>query len=168
MDADGRADERAGDPEPERVVVGVGGGDATINALKFGYDEAVDRDAILEAVLVRSQPVVMADPLGVAAIVGTEVGEREAAARLDGWLRAALGPDADDPRITRTVLEGDPVEQLCRVSQGAAMLVVGAATGLRRWLPGSVSRLCEARSPCAVVVVRKDTQVVPRRWRPRG
>jgi nucleotide-binding universal stress UspA family protein len=48
------------------------------------------------------------------------------------------------------------------------MLVVGAATGIRRWLPGSVSRLCEARSPCAVVVVRKDTQVVPRRLRPRG
>ena len=150
-------------PSPERVVVGVGGGSATINALKFGYQAALARDAELEAVLVRSQPVVMADPLGVAATVGTSVSEAEAESRLDEWITAALGDAASDPRIRRTILDGDPVEQLCNESEGAAMLVLGATTGLRRWMPGSVARVCEAKAPCAVVVVRKDTPVVPRR-----
>lgn len=171
MDADapdGGFDALSPDSGRERVVVGVGGGEATINALRFAYEEALERDATLDAVLVRAQPVVMADPLGVAATVGTEVSASEAAARLDLLLREALGDAADDERITRTILDGDPVKQLCAESQGAAMLVVGAATGLQRWLPGSVARLCEAKSPAAVVVVRKDTQVIPRRGRRRA
>lgn len=93
-------------------------------------------------------------------IVGTQAHEyypqveKEAKATFEHAL--ASGPVMDDLDVERTLVPGNPSEQLVNASRGATMLVVGAH-GRGRFvgmLLGSVSMHCVSQAHCPVVVVR--------------
>jgi nucleotide-binding universal stress UspA family protein len=69
--------------------------------------------------------------------------------------RSAATVKRHDVAVTTRVMEGSPAAVLAEVSQGAAMLVVGAHghRGLTRALLGSVSKGCLQKAHCPVVVV---------------
>ena len=133
-----------------RIVVGVDGSPASVDALRWAARQADAIGAAVEAVISWDYP----------STSGMEFGSLDidwagnARAALADTLHVALGSGADT--VTSTVTRGHPVEVLVAAAQGADLLVVGSRghVALPGRLLGSVSEHVAARAPCPVVVVR--------------
>ena len=133
-----------------RIVVGVDGSPASVDALRWAARQAELTGAAVEAVISWDYP----------STTGMEFGSLDidwagnARAALVDTLHVALGDNATS--ITGTVTRGHPAEVLVAAAQGADLLVVGSRghAALPGRLLGSVSERVAARAPCPVVVVR--------------
>ena len=144
----------AGEPDAKngapRIVVGVDGSPASVDALRWAARQAELTGAAVEAVISWDFP----------STTGMELGSLDidwagnARAALVDTLHVALGDNATS--ITGTVTRGHPAEVLVAAAQGADLLVVGSRghMALPGRLLGSVSEHVAARAPCPVVVVR--------------
>jgi len=144
----------AGEPDAKngapRIVVGVDGSPASVDALRWAARQADLTGAAVEAVISWDYP----------STSGMEFGSLDidwagnARAALVDTLHVALGDNAT--MITGTVTRGHPAEVLVAAAQGADLLVVGSRghAALPGRLLGSVSEHVAARAACPVVVVR--------------
>ncbi|HXY91571.1 MAG TPA: universal stress protein [Acidimicrobiia bacterium] len=137
-----------------RIVVGVDGSPGSRAALLWAADEAMAREAEIEAV--------MAYDFGLAWIdVGSDAQARfieSATKKAQESLHQVLAEVLPEPRpvaVHPVVVEGAPAAVLVEMSRNAELLVVGTRGrgGFTGLLLGSVSQRCVERSPCPVVVV---------------
>ena len=143
-------------PEPaERVIVGVDGSPASIAALRWAARQADRSGAELEAVFVyEPTPSLGFSFSGYPAVnpVDPHRAERRAHDALEQIVIDALGPDHGARLVT--LADSSPAAGLTRVSEGAAMLVVGAHRhAMKDLLLGSTSAACVKRAVTPVVVV---------------
>lgn len=133
-----------------RIVVGVDGSAASVEALRWATRQADLTGASVQAVISWDYPSTSGMEFGSMDIDWAD----NARAALDDALQVALGDDAR--RVTGTVARGHPVEVLVGAAQGADLLVVGSRghVALPGRLLGSVSEHVAGRAPCPVVVVR--------------
>lgn len=133
-----------------RIVVGVDGSPASVDALLWAARQAGLTAATVQAVISWDYPSTSGMEFGSLDI--DWVGNARAA--LADALHIALGDDAR--LVTGTVTRGHPAEVLLAAAQGADLLVVGTRghAPLPGRMLGSVSEHVAARAPCPVVVVR--------------
>lgn len=132
-----------------RIVVGVDGSDASLDALRWGLRQAQLTQSQLEAVtcwsILNQYAELVADQIDW---------DGRAKALLEEALDAV---DADeDVPITRTTVQGHPAQVLTGASTDADLLVVGSRGhgGFAGMLLGSVSGHVSTHADCPVVVVR--------------
>lgn len=138
---------------PPRVVVGVDGRTSSA-ALGFAFRAAAQRQLPVTALHVWA-PDLPADLEAVRGSSGTaEVLTRAVLERALAPVRCAF-PDVP---VERCVAGTDPVAELVRRSDGAALVVLGTRGrgAVRAGLFGSVSRSVSRQARCPVVVVRPD------------
>jgi nucleotide-binding universal stress UspA family protein len=133
-----------------RIVVGVDGSPASMQALSWAVGEALLRSATLE--------VVHADWARQQALEALAPGMLSTAhSVLDRAIEAvrALAPSVP---VIRRLTDPPAAEALVEVSDGAEMLVVGSRglSGLKELALGSVSIACAHHARCPVVIVRPD------------
>jgi nucleotide-binding universal stress UspA family protein len=133
----------------ERIVVGVDGSPASLNALRFAHRQADLTGAELHAVTTWAYPLSFDEP------VDPTDWQANAETILDIALGEAL-PTSAVAGVLRHVTEGHPAGALLGSVGAADMLVVGSRGhgGFTGMLLGSVSQHVVAHSPCPVVVVR--------------
>jgi nucleotide-binding universal stress UspA family protein len=131
-----------------RIVVGVDGSPASLDALRWAVRQARLTGAALEAVTAWAYPTTYGFP--VIANVDWEHGARTV---LD---KAIAEAGCADVAITQRVLEGHPARVLADAAAGADLLVVGSRGhgGFTGLLLGSVSEYVVTHAPCPAVVVR--------------
>jgi nucleotide-binding universal stress UspA family protein len=132
-----------------RIVVGVDGSPASLQALRFAHRQADLTGAELHAVTTWTYPLSYDEP------VDPTDWEANARTILDAALAEAL-PAAAVAGVRRHVAEGHPAGVLLGFVGEADMLVVGSRGhgGFTGMLLGSVSQHVVAHGPCPVVVVR--------------
>ncbi len=133
------------------VVVGVDGSEPSMHAVRWAAQQATSTGATLRAVASWRWPNYLTRlPPGVDLAADT-------ARTLDEVLATAL---AEHPQleVTRHVVNGPAGPTLLALSEGAALLVVGARgrAAFPGMLIGSVAEYCVRNGPCPVVVVRGD------------
>ena len=132
-----------------RIVVGVDGSDASLDAIRWALRQAQLTDSELEAVTSWDFPSQVAE------LVADDIDwDGRAKALLDDALTAV---DAEgDVTITRTTTQGHPAQVLTDASTDADLLVVGSRGhgGFVGMMLGSVSVHVSAHADCPVVVVR--------------
>jgi nucleotide-binding universal stress UspA family protein len=143
--------------DTERIVVGLDGSAACRSALVWASHLAVRRDAVIEPALSWQYPVSSMTALG-SAVPTLPRDEMQAAAMTDlALFLVEYGPDlASGVQLgDHHVAEGPPGEALCRIAEGADLLVVGSRGlgGFRGLMLGSVSAHCANAAPCAVGIV---------------
>jgi nucleotide-binding universal stress UspA family protein len=154
------------------VVVGVDGSVGSIEALRWGLDEARLRKAPLRAI----HSWVYLHPL-VPALIGypytTEAGEgdaadaattaQDAAESILDEAFAGIG-EIDDMGVERMVVQGPAAKVLIDAVSEHDLLVVGSRGhgGFAGLLLGSVSHQCVQHAPCPVVIVRDTSAASPR------
>ncbi len=151
-----REDPDAGGSGPrDRVVVGVDGSGASMDALRWAVAQASSRGLTLEIVHVRVVRKVVSE-----LIVGAEAEEEEILEQAVATARA-LAPDLE----VHGYLEDPPAAgRLVEASRGAALLVVGSRGlgGFKELMLGSVSQQCVHHAHCPVLVVRPEPEVPAR------
>lgn len=143
-----------------RIVVGIDGTDHAAAALRWALEEAVLRDATVEAVHAWSYVPMPAPtdagmvPLGWSESTDVRDVMREAAERLAH--DAVHDVAGENERVRVSLVEGDPPSALVAAAGGADLLVVGnrGRGGLSQALHGSTSARVSDIAPCPVVVVR--------------
>lgn len=133
-----------------RIVVGVDGSSASVNALREGARLAVELGGFVEAVAVWELPTKHASYAALG-IDSFEVGARKI---LSDALFQAFGEHPPD-NVSARLIQGQPAGALLGFAEGARMLVVGrpgqgALLGL---LLGSVSAAVVSKSSVPVLVV---------------
>jgi len=136
------------------VVVGVDGGDASQDALRWAIPEAWAHRARVVAVHAFTEPVVS----DVTMMPPDSVAHAEDAYRAAcEWRDEVLAdlPEYPEARVDVEVRLGPPGPALTEAACGALMLVVGSHGHhpLHRLVHGSVSHYCVGRAPCPVVAV---------------
>lgn len=169
------------------VVVGVDGSDQSLLALRAAAFEARCRDTALHIVHVydpvpdrdlrTAAAVVAAGSYAAPAETGTAMlstarqreaeeqaeARRHAEGRLRQWI-ASSGADLAGVEVQRSALSSEHASAaLLRLSQGAALLVVGSRGlgGFAGVLLGSVSQQCVHHATCPVLVVRPQGRRFP-------
>ncbi|MFJ8917112.1 universal stress protein [Amycolatopsis sp. NPDC102389] len=147
------SDEPAADEE-RKVVVGVDGSEAGVEAIGFAYDFADRHDCVLVALHVWSDL-----PLEAMAVNPTEHDREIVQERGTPVLDEVLAGHRDrypDVAVRRVIAIDRPARALSEQAEGATLLVVGShgRGPLRRALLGSVSRAVVHHAPCPVAVVR--------------
>lgn len=134
----------------ERIVVGMDGSSASIDALKWATRQASLTGAAIEAVIGWQYPTVY-DGYPLA---DTTDWPSNAQGILDTAIQEAVG--AENTPIARTVIEGHPAQVLIDATAGADLLVVGSRGhgGFTGMLLGSVSTHVAAHAPCPVLIIR--------------
>jgi nucleotide-binding universal stress UspA family protein len=134
-----------------KIVVGVDGSRASIEALKKARNIAVPLGAQVVAMACWSFPQVY----GGYVAMGVEDYEKEAQGILEESLSRAFGPVVPED-VTSRLLCGPPRDLLIDASRDADMVVVGRRGhgGSAGLLLGSVSSACVAHAHCPVLVVR--------------
>jgi len=136
-----------------RIVVGVDGSDASLDATRWAFRQAQLTDCALEAVACWHVPDEYAE------LVAEKIDwNARAAAMLDDAL--ATIEDTGSVPVTRTLTQGHPAKILTDASEGADLLVVGSRGhgGFVGMLLGSVSVHVSAHAHCPVVVVRHHSR----------
>jgi nucleotide-binding universal stress UspA family protein len=132
-----------------RIVVGVDGSDASLDATRWAYRQAELTGCALHAVACWHIPDQYAE------LVAEEIDWH---ARAESLLDDALAAvdQGGSVQITRTSTQGHPSKILTDASEGADLLVVGSRGhgGFVGMLLGSVSVHVSAHAHCPVVVVR--------------
>lgn len=138
----------------DRVLVGVDGSPASVEALREGARVAGALGAPLEAAIVWSYPA-------AELAVGAWDLDKSAASALDRAILDAFGDRP--PRIRRHVLAGPAAHTLIVESKRAGMLVLGGRGhgGFAGLLLGSVSAACAAHAHCPVLIVRPQPARTP-------
>jgi nucleotide-binding universal stress UspA family protein len=141
--------------QPEaRIVVGVDGSAASMDALRWASRQAALTGAAVEAVISWQYPVVARGyPMSVD--VDWQSNARTA---LDAAVDEILGAEAAS--VARNVVEGHPAQVLLEAATGADLLVVGGRGhgGFAGMILGSVSAHVVAHASCPVLVVRHNAQ----------
>jgi nucleotide-binding universal stress UspA family protein len=135
-----------------RMIVGVDGSDPAMRALRWALGEARDRGATLVVAHVAAGPPPTATALAPPGPTAAELEELGRRLVVDEIL---AGLDTAGVTIEPVAVAGHPAEELCSLSQGADLLVVGARGlgGFGGLMLGSVSQQVVAHAPCPVVVV---------------
>jgi nucleotide-binding universal stress UspA family protein len=132
-----------------RIVVGVDGSAASVDALRHGIRIARALGASVEAVTSWQYG-------GYASVLGEfmDVPEEDARAILAESTTAVFGAKVPD-WFTTAAFHGDAQRVLIEQSKGAEMLIVGSRGlgGLAGMLLGSVSAICAERASCPVLIV---------------
>jgi nucleotide-binding universal stress UspA family protein len=132
-----------------RIVVGVDGSDASLDALRWALHQAELTGSTLEAVNSWSVPNQYAE------FVADDIDwDAEARTVLENAITATTG--RGDVEIIRTTTQGHPAQVLVDASQNADLVVVGSRGhgGFAGMVLGSVSVHVSAHAHCPVVVVR--------------
>lgn len=134
-----------------RIVVGVDGSAASVNALKEGARLAGELHGVVDAVAVWELPTKHSSYIALG------IGDFEEGARqvLTDALFQAFGEDVPDT-VSARLVHGPAASSLVSVAEGARMLVVGRRGhgGLMSMLLGSVSASVVNQSPVPVLVVQ--------------
>lgn len=138
----------------ERIVVGVDGSSASIDALKWAIRQSSLTGATVEAVISWQFPMAYGGYPGGAGVDWPA----NAQTVLDTAVDEAVGSQAD--QISRQVVRGHPAQVLLDAAAGADLLVVGSRGhgGFAGMLLGSVSEHVAAHAPCPVLVIRHPAQ----------
>ncbi|NYD79702.1 universal stress protein [Arthrobacter cupressi] len=133
-----------------RIVVGVDGSDASVEALRQAQKLAGPLGASLEATAFWDYPQMYAGYVAM----GIDQFETAAGNILDEAVGKAFGADPPDNVVTRLV-QGHPRNMLIEASKDADMIVVGRRGhgGFGGLLLGSVSSALAAHAHCPVLVV---------------
>lgn len=132
-----------------RIIVGVDGSEASLEALRRANDLAGALNAQVEAIGCWDYPR-MYDGYMVAGIEGFKEGAEKV---LNDAVKNAFGSDAP-VNLKVSLLRGDPRSLLIKASENADLLVVGRRGHgrLSGMLIGSVSSSCIAHAKCPVMV----------------
>lgn len=136
----------------KKIVVGVDGSPASVEALKWAVGEARLRNA--EVLAVQSwQFTPMVEPLGP---TGDNLFEDIRQAAADSLDEAVASVDTGGVHVTKKVVEGRASESILDAAEGAELLVVGSRGrgGFSGLLLGSVSQQCAHHARCPIVIVR--------------
>ena len=130
-----------------KIVVGMDGSDASIEALRFAADEAETLDADLTAVTVWEMP-----PLALG-----YVSAADASGAMDPWVEKAVDATLGEAgeKVTRRVETGSASAALLRVAEDADLLVVGSRGhgALAGVILGSVSNQLANHADCPLTVL---------------
>jgi nucleotide-binding universal stress UspA family protein len=139
---------------PGRIVVGVDGSPASIDAVRWAARYAELIAARLEAVTSWVYPPVYGIEFGTGFEMAQVDWEGNARKIQETALQQALPQGFE--RLIRTVVDDHPAAALIAAAEGADLLVVGSRGhgGFAGALLGSVSGHVAAHASCAVVVVR--------------
>lgn len=138
--------------QPHRVVVGVDGSDASLEALRWAGRLCAGTGAEITAVMCWAYPT----NAGLGGYTPPEWDPAaDAALALTIAIKAVFGDDAP-PRLITLVREGSPAQVLVELSDGADLLVLGTRGhgGVAGLLLGSVSTHCAEHARCPVTVTR--------------
>ncbi|WP_235492350.1 universal stress protein [Leifsonia sp. Root112D2] len=132
-----------------RIVVGMDGSDASLDALRRGITMATALNGSLHAVTVWHYPIMLA---GSGALAWSP--EQDAKAISKAAIDAVFGGNPPE-WFDATVREGSPAAVLIEESADADMLIVGSRGngGFVGLLLGSVSSACAAHAHCPVLVI---------------
>lgn len=130
-----------------RIIVGVDGSGASVQALRTSHALAGPLDAAVEAWACWDVPA----GFGIYLAVGIEGFEFAAKQALQQALADAFGATAP-PEIRGRLLRGNAAHLLIEGSSEAALLIVGRH-GHSGFVPGSVSSACVSHAHCPVLVV---------------
>lgn len=139
-------------PQPtQRIVVGIDGSDAAINAAKWAVAEAVSRNIPLR--LVQAVPEWPADE--GAGGPGLEVEYAETSLRAAD---AALQAAGEQVKVEGNIAHGSPESALINESEGAAMVCIGSVGigRVARKVLGSTADAVARRAHCPVAILRTD------------
>jgi nucleotide-binding universal stress UspA family protein len=147
-----------------RIVVGVDGSGASVEALRWAAEEARMSGGELTVVHAWMPPDrLYPAPYAPARARGTsKEAQRVADAELTATMRQVFG--ADPPVKVHEVLEcGPSARVLLTAAAGADLLVLGGhrSDSPLRHTVGSVAAACLRRSPCPVVVVSPSMRTEP-------
>ncbi|HKI43605.1 MAG: universal stress protein [Mycobacterium sp.] len=140
-------------PQPtQRIVVGIDGSDAAINAAKWAVGEAVSRNIpvrLVHAVSERS-----ADEGGTGG-AGMEIEYAETSLRAAD---AALQAVGEPVKVECNIVPGSPESALIKESEGAAMVCIGSVGigRMARKVLGSTAGAVAQRAHCPVAILRTD------------
>jgi nucleotide-binding universal stress UspA family protein len=144
-----------------RIVVGFDASPESLHALRFAFDEAQRRDALVHVVTAFTYPYLMLMVPFAPDPPTPEQLQTEAVAAIDRAIAeiAAEDPDVEKVDVRRDVVAANPVAALVSAADGADLLIVGARggggfAGLRL---GSVSQQCAQHTPCPIVIVPVTT-----------
>ena len=156
--------------QADRIIAGVDGSTASIEALRWALDESAITGATVEAVYVYSIPgegAWLLDERHPTLSPTREALVRSAIRELDRAVSRALGDPRPIALTTRVVPHVSPAAALSALSDHAALLVIGADHGgsLAR-LIGTTTTEVLARASCPVVVVGDDSLTVHATTRP--
>lgn len=146
----------AGPGKQEKIVVGVDGSEASLDALKWASRQAELTGGEIEVIVAWEFPV----QYGVGAMYAEDFDpEADAHQMLEGVIQT-VRQEHPDLTVHTHVSEGHPAPTLIGAARDADLLVVGsrghgAFVGM---LLGSVSEHCVTHAPCPVVVVRHDRE----------
>lgn len=134
-----------------RIVVGVDGSEHAAKALRRAVDEARLRHAKLDVVHAVPEPIIVAEPAWVPPPPRDEV--RASALEVIDEMLGSM--DLDGVEVERVAIIGHVAHELCGLSKGADLLVVGSRGlgGFRGLLVGSVTQQVVAHAPCPILVV---------------
>ncbi len=142
----------------ERVVVGIDGSDAAINAAKWAVVEAVSRDVPLR--LVHAIPQRRPDGPANDDSLDIEYGETALRAAC-----AALHAMQEQVKIEADVVHGSPDDVLIDESRRAAMVCIGSIGigPVARRVLGSTADRVARNARCPVAVIRNDCEAAESR-----
>ncbi|PRZ33571.1 nucleotide-binding universal stress UspA family protein [Antricoccus suffuscus] len=135
-----------------RIVVGVDGSGASVDAIKWAVAQAALTGASVEAIICWSVPVSFGVAMGAVETVDWESNSHEI---LDAALSEAIGDSG--AVVTKKNVQGHPADVLVEASKGAELVVVGSRGhgGFVGAVLGSVSSHVVAHARCPVVVTRE-------------
>jgi nucleotide-binding universal stress UspA family protein len=139
-------------PQPtQRIVVGIDGSDAAINAAKWAVAEAVSRNIPLR--LVQAVPEGHAERGTGGAGLETEYAETSLRAA-----DAALQAVGEPVKVECNMVPGSPENVLIKESEGAAMVCIGSVGigRMARKVLGSTADAVAHKAHCPVAVLRTD------------
>ena len=133
-----------------RIIVGTDGSESSRRALDWAVAEAAARKAVLQPVIVWQSPSEYGE-------LYVPVDEDHLAQKARNRLELALADVAGQAAATApVVVRGEPAQELCELSAGADLLVVGSRGhgGFAELMLGSVSTKCAHHTRCPLVIVR--------------
>ena len=138
-------------PSPRRIVVGIDGSDAAINAAKWAVAEATSRDVAVRLVHVIPER----RPNGASADDSLDIEYGETALRA---ACAALHATEEQVKIETDLVHGSPASALIDESRDAEMICIGSVGigGIARRIIGSTADAVARQAHCTVAVIRHN------------
>ena len=138
---------------PERIVVGIDGSDAAINAAKWAVTEATSRDIPLR--LIHAIPERRPDEPAGDESLDIEYGETALRAA-----SAALHAVGEQVKIEADLVHGSPKSVLIDESRHAAMICIGSVGigQVARTVIGSTADSVAQNAHCPVAVIRRNRE----------
>ena len=135
----------------QRVVVGIDGSDAAINAAKWAVSEAISRDIPLR--LVHAIP--QREPAGAASDDSLDIEYGETALRAACTAVNAMGKQV---KVETDLVHGSPGSALINESAYAAMVCIGSVGigQLARRVIGSTATTVAEKAHCPVAIIRHN------------